>query len=240
MLVLVLPATVAFSLMKVVEAGNIGVQEPKGFMSKGTLLWSIPFYVDNSGFYDLTDVGLKLHVYLENETILTVSAEMPNIPAGGTAASSCNLSISLAELVSKHKEILTVDAGFNVCVSLRFRVASAIALSISTNTTMPWGAPFHELAIRDVSYDHASRIFSASLNFNNHAFFQVNETLMVKLYSFEGEPLDSTFIDVNVPPGGTFKGSFMMRIDDPSKLARGVFIRLYYLGVQILEVEWLP
>lgn len=239
-LVLVLPVTAAFSLMKIVEARNIGIQEPKGSMSNGNFLLSIPFYIDNAGFYDLTDVGISLRIRRENETIFTPSAEIPIVPAGRMVTSSCNVSLGLTEIISKHKELLTADTRFNVSVSLRLRVASAIALNISTSTTMSWGAPFHELTIYNVTYDPVNRIFSALISFNNHAFFQINETFIVKLYDFEGKLVDSAVLEVNVPSYGSFQGSFIMRVDDPSKLKHGAFIRVYYLTAQILEVEWLP
>ncbi|MEM2394045.1 MAG: hypothetical protein QXW82_03230 [Candidatus Bathyarchaeia archaeon] len=240
MLLLVLPVTVAFSLMKVAEARNIGIEEPKGYMSNGILALSVPFYVDNAGFYELSDVELKLRLYIGNETIFIPSAKIPNIPAGRMVNSGCNISISLTELISKNKEILTVDTKLNACATLCFRVVSAIALAVSTNITMPWGAPFHGLTIRNITYDPVSHIFSASLHFDNHALFQVNETLTVKLHNFKGEPLGSTIVDVTVPPRGTFSRFFTVFLGDSSRLAHGTFIRLYYLGVPILEVEWFP
>jgi hypothetical protein len=235
---LLLPATVAFSLMRIVEAKSIGVQEPRGLLSNGKFSISIPFYINNTGFYDLKEVEVNLNVYRGNDRVLTLSAELPTVPAGEMVNSSCNASLILEELLSKHRALLTDDAELNVNASIHFRIASAIAFTVFTGFTMPWGAPFHKLAIYNITYDEVSRIFSAFVSFENHAFFQVNGSLLIKLYDSAGELIGSAVQNVNVPSNGAFQGSLKIRIDDLLKLTRGGVLRLYLLDTQIWEGAW--
>lgn len=237
--VLILPVTVALSLLEIVEAKSIGIQEPMGFFSYGKFLLSIPYYINNTGFYDLTDVSLSLDIQRENEIISTSSAEMLSVPAGVKVTSHCNFSIGMEELLSRHKELLTMDTILNVSLHLHFKVAYAMAFTVSTSTIMPWGAPFHELTIVNVTYDSASRVLSASLSFNNHAFFHVNGTFTMKLYNSALETVGLAVLNLDAPPQRSFQTSFRIIIDDTSKLTQKVFIRLYYFNTQISEAEWL-
>lgn len=237
-IILILPVSVAFSLMELLEKGNIGIQEPKGFMSNGNVSISIPFYIANSGFYDLTNVKFGLQIKVGTETISTSSAELQKVPAGEMADSSCNLSLSLQEMLSNNRELLTNDTDFDGNASLSFRVASLMAFRVSTGFTIPWGAPFHGLTIHSITYNDVSRIFSISMSFKNNAFFQLNASLLVKLYNSQGELVGSTLQNVNVPSQGSFQGSIEVRIDDPSKMTREGVLSLYFADMQILEEAW--
>lgn len=235
---LTLPATIAFSLAKIVEAEGVSIQEPGGCISNGNLFIFIPFYIDNCGFYDLTDVEVKLQISMRNETLSTSSAELPNIPAGEMVDFSCNFSLSLEDLLSKNRELLTNDTELNVNASLWFRVASAIAFQVSTGSTMPWGAPFHKLTVYNIAYDDMNRIFSASVSFENHAFFQVNGSLLAKLYNSAGELIGSVAQNVYIPSQEPFEESLEIPVNDPSKITREGVFRLYFADKQVLEEVW--
>jgi hypothetical protein len=125
-----------------------------------------------------------------------------------------------------------------VNASLRFRVASAIAFQVSTGSTIPWGAPFHKLTIYNIAYDDSNRIFSASLSFDNHAFFQVNGSLLIKLYNSAGELIGSATQNVNVPSQESFEGSIDITVNDPSKITHEGVLRLYFANIQVLEEMW--
>ncbi len=141
-IILILPVSVAFSLLKLFETENIGIQEPKGFISNGNISISIPFYIINSGFYDLTDVKISLQIKVGAGKIFTSSAELPTVPAGEMVDSSCNLSLSLQEMLSKNKELLTNDTDLDGNASLSFRVASVMAFRVSTGFAIYWGSAF--------------------------------------------------------------------------------------------------
>lgn len=237
-IILVLPVTVAFSLIEIIEAKGVGIQEPMGSISNGNLFLSIPFYIDNTGFYDLTDVEVELKIFMKNETLSTSSAKLPNIPAGEMVDSKCNFSLSLEELLSKNMELLTKDTELNINASLRFSVASAIAFQASTGSTISWGAPFHKLTVHSITYNNASHVLSASISFENRAFFQVNGLLSAKLYNYEGELIGSTTRNVNVPSQESFEDSFAVTINNPSKITREGVLRLYFADMQILEEAW--
>ncbi|MEM2953498.1 MAG: hypothetical protein QXU21_04400 [Candidatus Bathyarchaeia archaeon] len=237
-IILILPVSVAFSLLELLEAENIGLKEPEGFMFNGNVSISIPFYVANPGFYNLENVKLDLQIKVGTKTISTSSAELPNVPAGEMVDSRCNLSLSLKEMLSNNKELLTNDADLNGNASLSFRVASVIAFRVSTGFSIHWGAPLNGLTLYRITYNEVSRIFSISLSFHNNAFFQLNASLLVKLYNSARELIGSTVQNVNVPSQESFQDSLEIIIDDPSKITSEGILRLYLADIQILEEAW--
>jgi len=48
--------------MKLLEAKNIGTQEPTISFSNGNFTLSMPFYINNTGFYDLSDIGINIQM----------------------------------------------------------------------------------------------------------------------------------------------------------------------------------
>ncbi len=234
---LLLPITVAFSLIKLFESKAVGVQEPTVSFSNGNFSMSAPFHINNTGFYDLSDIGISIQIGRKNKTISTSSRLLPNVPAGTMVNSSCDISVSLEEMVSKDRELLINDTDLNVSVSPRFRVAYIIAFGFSMSFAVQWGAPFYNLTISDVAYDNVSQKFSMWVSFDNHAVYPVNGSLLVMLYNDIGEHIGSATQDVNVPSETPFQTFFELTIDR-LKMTRNGVVRLYFGGTQILEKEW--
>jgi len=234
---LLLPVTVAFSLMKLLEAKNMGIQEPTISFSNGNFSLFMPFYINNTGFYDLSDIGINIQIGRKNKTISASSTQLPNVPAGTMVNSSCDISFSLEELVLKDSELLTNDTELDVNASLRLRVAYAIAFEASMGFTTHWGAPFHNLTICDITYNSATHTFSFSVSFDNHAFYPVNGSLTAKLYNSTGALIRLAMQNVTVSPEESFQKPFAIPIDPTTMTSKGV-IRVYFVNVQILEMEW--
>ena len=235
---LLLPVTVAFSLMKLLEAKNMGIQEPTISFSNGNFTLSMPFYMNNTGFYDLSDISINIKIGRENKTISTSSTQLPNVPAGTMANSSCDISFSLEELVLKYSELLTNDTELGVNASLRLRVAYAIAFEASMEFTIHWDAPLYNLTIYDVAYNSANRTFSFSISFDNHAPYPVNGTLTTNLYNSINALIGSDIKYVNVPSRDKFNKSFAITLDPTATMTPNGVIRLYFAGAQISEKAW--
>lgn len=233
---LLLPVTVAFSLMKLLEAKNIGIQETTISFSNGNFSLHMPFYINNTGFYDLSDIDINIQISRKNKTISSSSVHLPNVSAGTKADSSFNFSVSLEELVLKDSELLTNDAELDVNASLSLRVAYAIAFGTSVEFTTFWRAPFHNLTIYDLTYNMTHVTFSVS--FDNHISNQISGPLKVELYNSTNAPIGSATQNVHILPQESFQTSFAIKIADPTTMTHNGVIRIYFVGAQILEEEW--
>lgn len=237
LITLLLPITIGLSLLKFLEPNAIGFREPTVSFSNGTFSLSAPFYINNTGYYDLSDMNITILIGSNDKTISTFSTLLPNVPAGTMLNSSYDISFSLEEIASNSIELLTDDTDMNWSVSTFFRIAYAIALGVSTNMTIPWGAPFYNLTVSEVSYDVSSQKLSASISFENHADFTSTGTISLEIYDNKSQLVGSTEKYLDVPSGETSSESFDLTID-PSKITEKTFVRVYFETIQILEKEW--
>jgi len=223
--------------MKLAEGKNMGIQEPIFSLSNGNLSLTIPFYINNTGFYDISEVSVKIKVSRANIAIATWSENLPDIPAGRMVNASCTFFERLDEIFQRHSALLTEDANLDVNAALRFKVAHVITFNITTNFPTEWGAPFQNLTIYDIAYNTTTHVLSFSISFNNHAFFLINESLTIELYNSGSQKLGSALLSLNVPSGESFQGLIEVNVD-PAKMTESGFIRLFFADLKIFEEEW--
>lgn len=234
---LLLPTTIGLSLMKLLEPNAIGFKEPKFSFSNGTFSLSAPFYINNTGYYDLSDLNITVLIVSNSNTISTFSLPLLDVPAGTTLNSSCDMSVSLEDIVSKNIELLTEDTDLDLSISTFFRIAHVISLGVSTNVTTSWGAPFYNLTISEASYNFSSQKLSVSVSFENHAYFTIDGKILLEIYNDRSELVNSTEKYVDVPPDKPFHAFFDLTID-PLKITENGLVRMFFENMQILEKEW--
>jgi len=229
-----LPVTVALSLLKLLEGGNIaGIGEPSLTLSDGNLFMSIPFRINNTGFYDISEVCINIEIYNGAEKIAEFSTQRVNIPAGEMAASNLSASVSLEDLLSKDGKLLTNDTELNASVAFHFRVAHVIAFKIAKNFTFHWGAPFSNLTIQHVSCNGTHQVFSVSI-FNN-APFPISGPLRLEILNPSNITVGSMEQQIDVPSKGLYQGLFEVPV---SELTNNGTVRLYFADILIREERW--
>ncbi|MEM3536573.1 MAG: hypothetical protein QXF44_02230, partial [Candidatus Bathyarchaeia archaeon] len=107
---LLLPVTVALSLWDLFSSGAFGVREPAMSLSDTELSISAPFYINNTGFYDLSDVNITIKIMNNNNRIAEFSKLFPKVPAKSMLNATYDVSLDLEELFSDNRELLTHDA----------------------------------------------------------------------------------------------------------------------------------
>jgi hypothetical protein len=237
-IVLLLPVSVAFSLWKLAEPGNIGIREPEVAFSGGAFSLSAPFYINNTGFYDLSDANLTISIGHENEVFKTFSSFVPHVPAGTTWNSSYQVSLALQEVASS-MGLLTNDTDLVLGMSASFRVAYVIAFGVSTNFSQPWKAPFHNLTIPEVGYDSSTRKISMIASFENHANFPLEGEFLLEVYNNRSRRIGYFMHYINVASDAPYSGSYEFEVDE-FQLTDNEVIRLSFDGVKIYETEWIP
>lgn len=236
----ILPVSVAFSLLRIAEGRNVGIQEPTFSFLDGNLSVNMPFYINNTGFYDLSDIGLNVKLGRENKTIIALSEKLPDVPAGRTVNGSLSFSKNLTEVLLNNRELLTNDTELDVNVSLGFRVAYTIAFNVAMRFPTSWGAPFYNLRLGEPSFQPLNQTHwnaAVPISFENHAYYPVSWPLLIELYNSRNESIGSIFRDLNVPPGEAFQDVFEVAVD-PSKITPNGIARIYFGGMKIFEEEW--
>lgn len=233
---LALPVSVAFSLLKLAEGKNLGIQEPTFTLSNGNISINMPVHVNNTGFYDISEANVRVRIGKADKTIVVMSKNLPNIPAGQMVNASCTLTASLTEIFQKDRTLLTEDANLDVEAALQFRIAYAIAFSIAQNFSTHWGAPFHNLTYT-LAYNYTTNVFLFSISFINHAFFSLSGPLEIRLYNSRNEEIGKTSLYLDVSSGEVFQETGEIAVDP--LVTNKVLIRLFFADLKILEREWI-
>lgn len=199
-LIIVFLATSVYSALNV----RMGFGQHQVFLSDETLIISIPLFVNNSGFYDLSELNITASVADHNGSLVVTSATfMPSIPRDSSVETTHNLSINLDEITSSALNCLFNDTVLNLDTSMKLNFAHVIPFQISRNTTIPWGAPLYNFSIGQVSYDFHNLTHQRviiPLSFENHSpYFSVHGTTKVELYNSSGEIVGSETLSLDVP-----------------------------------------
>ncbi len=232
--VLLTPVTVALSLREIFEArNNVAIGKPSFSMSDENLLISLPFFINNTGFYDISELFAKIRVYDEGEEIAEFSTQPLNIPARRTVESSLNASCNLAEVISKDAELLTDSKDLDVCVALHFHVAHILAFKIARNFTYRWDAPFSNLT---VNYTRVNAMHVFSVSFYNNALFPLSGPLKVELFNLQNVCIGSAVQILDVAPNEYYQCSFIFEAVEIADMIR--LIRISFADMLVVERRW--
>lgn len=236
---LILPISVALSMLRLADGRNLGVQEPTFTFTDGNVSLTMPIYVNNTGFYDISEANVKIKIFKANITLATVSKTLPDIPAGRTVNTSCVFTANIRDIFQKAPILLTEDTSLDVNAMLHFRVAYTIAFNIANNFSTLWGAPFHNLTIHDIAYNNTRHVLSFYMGFNNHAAFSLNSPLTIELLNSSNETIGMASIGLDVPSGDSFQELVEVAVN-PLGMTNEILIRLFFADLKIFEKKaWL-
>lgn len=232
--VLLLPVSVALSMWKIFETrNNVCLGEPSFFISNGNLSFSVPLYMNNTGFYDISELGINIQLCDGSKKILKFSTKPLSIAAGRTVKSNLSASVSLTEVFSRDRELLTNSKDLNVSIALRFQAASILAFNVARNFTYKWGPPFSNLTINYMGKNITH--ISFSVGFHNNASFPLSGSLHVKLYNLQNVSIGSAVQALDVESNGFYQKLIEIRVSEA--VEEGI-IRLYFADVLISEERW--
>jgi len=192
--------TSIYSALKLLPPLGFGFGDPGVSASADVFTLSLPFYIDNGGFYDISDLNVTTGISSHNGTLISNSTTLiPLVSRGGRVERAHNISISMDDMVSKGLiSLLFQDSSFDIGVYVGLKYARAIPLQLSTNMTMPWGAPLANLTIGEISFvpiNFTHFQIVAPISFENHSFFTLEGTLRLELVDVgAGET------NISVPP----------------------------------------
>jgi len=225
---------VFFAATSVYSALNVkmGFGQPQVFLSSGFIIISVPLFVNNTGLYDLSELNMTVAVTDYNESFASTSTTfMPSIPRGSSIETAHNVSMSLDDTTSKLLDYLFNDTVFNLDLSLKLNFAGAIPFQVSTNMTMPWGAPLYNFSIGQFSYNYLNLTHQEliiPISFENHSpYFSVDGFMRVEIYNDNGELLGSSVSDLNVPSHSGYDGQ-VETIVDVSKVTGSGEVHFYF------------
>ena len=227
-LIIVFSATAVYSAMNV----RISFGQPQAYLSSGFVVLSIPLFVNNSGFYDLSELNMTVDVMDSNGSLLSASSTfVALIPRSSSVDTAHNISINLDDDTSQVQFYLFNDTVFNLDMSLKVEFARAIPFQVSMNTTIPWGAPLYNFSVGQTSYNYLNLTHQEviiPISFENHSpYFGVDGFMHVEIYNDNSEFLGSSVSGLNVPSHSSYEGQVEM-IVDVSKITGSGEVHFYF------------
>ena len=225
---------IAFSATTVYSAMNVrmGFGEPQARLSSGSVVLSIPLFVNNSGLYDLSELNMTVDVMDSNESLLSASSTfVAMIPRNSSIQTAHNISINIDDTTSQGQTYLFNDTVFNIDLSLRVKFARAVPFQVSMNTTVPWGAPLYNFSIGQISYSQINSTHQeviVPINFENHSpYFGVDGFMQVEIYNDNNELLGFNTLDLDVPSHSNYDSQVEIVVD-VSEITRSGEVHFYF------------
>jgi len=224
-----------FTVTAVYSASQLGLDLTKKAQlstSGGTLTLSLPFAVENKGFYDIADLNITT-VLEESEGVLVSNSTtlVPLIARGDKVDATHNVSISLETMSSDTlSRLLFNDTDFDIVLILATKYAHVIPLRISINSTLEWGAPLYNLALGEIplpAFHNISHVkVIVPLSFENHSFFHIEGTMRTEIINTLNQIVGSATAQINAPPHVGYSTKLEMLL--PISATNLKEVRLYF------------
>jgi len=214
-------ATAVLSVMNL----NVGIGEAQMLPSSKGILFSLPFSINNGGYYELADLNLTTRVTDPDGTVFDQTETfVPSIPQGTSINSSHTITIDLDTIMSMdHTPLLLNDSSFNLEIFAGLNFARAVPVQLTTNVTIQWGAPLAHFTIGDISvsaYNSTHGQASIPVSFENHAILDIQGLLKLDVYNNSDEHITSGEGIINAPSQQSYADRIVAypRVQDITKL----------------------
>jgi len=226
-MLLLFTITVVYSALQITPS----LGEPSVSHSGDVLTTSLPMALYNGGFYDISKFNLTTLIRDQSgQTITGSSTFVPIISSGANTTITHTMSLSIEQLTSGDlSDLLFNDGELDVEAILRLVYARAFPIEISLNLSMPWGAPFANLTIGDVSaspFNLTHIRILLPVSFENHSFLEMNGTARLEIVDRLDRVVGNGSTTFMLPPENRFETDVEVLISgDPSNIRE---VNLYF------------
>jgi hypothetical protein len=235
-----------FSVTAVYSVMNLGVNlgEVQILPSTSGITFSLPFSIDNNGYYEIADLNLTTRVTYLNETLIDQTETFVQlIPQNTSINATHTIPIDLDSIASLDYELfLFEDSEFNVEIYIGLNFARAVPVQLSTNATIPWGAPLADFSVGSISLSPLNITHAEALvpvNFENHAIVDLTGTLKLEFYNDSQSMITSGEIIIDAPSQQSYSDNIIMHmsLQDSSRLTGSVKIHAIFEN-PMFTLDW--
>jgi hypothetical protein len=190
---------------------HIDFDEPQmNVTDDNKIVFSLPLTIINNGFYSLGDFNLTTQISDAGSFIIASGTSfIPVINKDEAATVTHNVTIDFNELLQHNRHFLFNDTELKIYEMVGMKIAEMIPIQASTNYSMPWGAPLYNFALGQPQYLAANSTHlrvNLSINFENHAFFNVTGNVKIQMYNNVSLLLGEGQISMDVPQQSSYNG----------------------------------
>ena len=202
LIILFFSATAVYSVTQL----SVSTGEPEILPSVTGIRFSLPFSINNGGYYEIADLNLTTRVTDQYGVLLDETQTfVPSIAPETNLTANHVISIGLNDILSVNQtSLLLEDGDFNVEVYAGLNFAHAVPVLLNLNTSIPWGAPFanfeiHETSVSNYNGTHVQA--TIPIRFENHAILDIYGTLSIDAYNNLGQRIGSGTTEINALSG---------------------------------------
>jgi hypothetical protein len=155
------------------------------------LLVDFPIGIVNNGYYNLNDLNISMEIHDVQKTLMAQGFTfIPVIKKDETLNTTNRMRMNLTDILQAHQNLIFNDTELQINDTVSMKTAGLISLQVSSNLTMPWGAPLYNLTFEEPKF--TVQVAPNSTNyvrvtipttFENHAFFDLTGTIHVSIYN---------------------------------------------------------
>jgi len=198
--------SVAYSIKDV----QFNFEEPNvSVTKKNELLFSLPISIFNKGYYNIDSFNLTTKVLdRESFTLACQSTFVPVIEKNKKTIVNHTVTVNFNDLLQNSQDYLFNDTELKLYMIVGMKLADVIPVQVSTNLSLPWGAPLYNFTIGKIRYgvDNATRVKATiPISFENHAPFDLKGTVKIKIYNNNDVFLGDGETSIEAPQGSSYQ-----------------------------------
>jgi hypothetical protein len=161
------------------------------------LILSTSVRINNTGSSDLKELNLTTQVFDPNGIELSKScSSVAVVPQHENVTILHNITLSVDKLLQNDSQFLFEDSNLTMTMFGGVSLAGLLPSTISSNMTLPWGAPLYNFSLGKPQFslfNNTHSLLTIPISFENHAWFNVAGNLKVGAYGtdnvvqFEGQ-----------------------------------------------------
>ncbi len=199
--------TAVYSMMDIqYSMGDLEVATAQDNM----LLLSFPVSVTNTGYYDLASFNISMKILNANGSeVARGSTPIPRVPQGQTVNTTHTVKLNMTDLLATNQDLLFNDSYWSINEVVSIYAAGVIPVLASSNFSLPWGAPLHNLFFGPLTtefYNQSHIRVLIPFSFENNAFFNLTGTVKARIFSDGDLVIGKCQINLDAPRYSPFKG----------------------------------
>lgn len=194
--------------------------------SDNEIFFSLPITIDNRGYYNIGSFNVTTQISdKEGFAITRGSTFIPVIEKDRQTRATHNMTMDVNDLLQNSQDYLFNDTELMVHETVGMKLAEVIPVQVSTNLSVPWGAPLYNFTLGEIEYSGFNGTYMTAtvpISFENHAAFDITGNIQMSMYNstdaFLGggettiEALQNAphqeYVELTVPVAGTTENGY--------------------------------
>ena len=195
-----------------------------------SFILSLPYYINNTGYFNISKVELITRIEDENNVSITESAtSIPEVEKFSKKLGVHEITVSLQDLASKSPHLLFNESELTLTHILGFSYAYVYSFRLDVQRVpFSWFPPFHNLSIRDIRYDLKESRLITLIYFENLSPMTLKGKLLLKVLDRNGALLGVGAEDVEIHSGTVYSENLKIDVKEHTTLREVDRIEFYF------------